>query len=278
MLKHLCLLAAIQRFSIKSKPFCVFDTHAGAGSYVVNDEQVQLNGEFKTGLTRLVSQKETSIADDDPLLNDYISTLSRFQEQGVIPGSPVLAASWLRAQDALVAMELHPTEFEKLQNNLSTRALQENVCAQIALHHRDGFEGLVGVVPPAQKRGIVLIDPPYENASEYQAVYQTIEKVLKRWPTACILIWYPLLSQRAGAKSGRSEQLRDSLAEIALSGLFYAELNVSEKSADNGMFGSGVAVINPPWQFAETIAGALQKLAKPLSATSIKTHWLVELT
>ncbi|WP_100641501.1 23S rRNA (adenine(2030)-N(6))-methyltransferase RlmJ [Alteromonas facilis] len=263
VLKHVILLSTINKFSQKAKPFCVIDTHAGAGLYAMSDEQVQLNKEYESGIAK-VSDYSSQLHD----IKQYVEIISTYKQQGLLPGSPVIAADVLREQDELTLMELHPNEYEKLKK---TKRL-----ASAHIHNRDGFEGLLAITPPRIRRGIVLIDPPYEQLEEYQKVEECISALLTRWPNVCVLLWYPLLSARAKAKSGRSEKMLQKLADNATSGAFYAQLLVDTKTSDTGMYGSGILALNPPWQLFETARDITAELSQQLNACEHTVEWLIQ--
>ncbi len=237
VIKHLGWIAVIDYLKKKAKPFTLFDTHAGAGMYALDDEQASKNSEYETGISRLV---DGSLS--DPLVEKYQALCGDYYSRGQYPGSPVIAAQLLREGDHLHAMELHPGEVPKL-----TAALKRKSQGEIHIHHRDGLEGLTALSPPKPTRGAVLIDPPYELLSEYDAVSEAVSTTLKRWAQAQIVLWYPLLSERAGKKSGCSEHMVEQLSQLGKSS-FTAELHVADKSKDTGMFGSGLLFINPSWQ------------------------------
>ncbi|WP_164084703.1 23S rRNA (adenine(2030)-N(6))-methyltransferase RlmJ [Alteromonas flava] len=262
VLKHVLLLETVHQFKQKNKPFCVFDTHAGAGVYSYDDAEVLKNREFETGVALL--KNDQSLADG---IIRYQTLIEQFGRNKQLPGSPVLIAESLREEDELTLFELHASEADKLKR------LAELSNANI--HHRDGFEGIVGLTPPKIRRGMVIIDPPYELLDEYQKVVSTVSQVLHKWPNACILVWYPLLTKRAKAKSGQSEKMLQKLAPLAKSGVFKAELSIASKNAEVGMYGSGMLGINPPWQLYTAVSDIIEQLHHMLNATDTNLEWLV---
>lgn len=264
VIKHLCWLGVINYLKKKEKPFTLFDTHAGAGCYPLTDEQVQKNREYESGIDPLANVNATT-----PLLAEYLAALTPHWQQQQYPGSPLLAAKALRPQDSAHFMELHPSEAEIL--NQVIRGI--GIGAPHA-HHRDGLEGLIAMTPPNPNRGAVLIDPPYELFSEYNAVKDTVNRLMKRWANAQVVIWYPLLSARAEKKSGASEAMVEALGETGRTA-FKAELHVAPKEADSGMYGSGVLVLNPPWQLDEMLDASLQEVCRYLGDNvSASVTWL----
>ncbi|MEW9796872.1 23S rRNA (adenine(2030)-N(6))-methyltransferase RlmJ [Alteromonas sp. CYL-A6] len=245
VLKHLCWLAVIRHLNKKNKPFTLYDTHSGAGLYALNDATALKTREFESGIGLLQHANST-----DPLLSDYLSLIQPYQQAYQYPGSPVIAMSGLREQDAMHLFELHPSEYAVLKGHTKSRK-------QVHPHYRDGFEGLLALAPPSNQRGAVLIDPPYEQQNEYKAVIDTVTALYQRWQNAQVLVWYPKLSSRAGDKSGASERMVDTLCSLSKP-VYCIELCTQPNTPDAGMYGTGVCVINPPWQFDRDIEAAMQ--------------------
>lgn len=267
VLKHLCWLGVIEHLKQKNKPFTLFDTHAGAGSYSLDDDAAQKTQEFETGIAKLATLEDAA-----GLLKGYLEVSLPYWHHREYPGSPLIAADVCREDDMLVLMELHPTEFSSLQDTFRSHSHRSNT----KLHHRNGLEGLVSMVPPKPNRGAILIDPPYELKSEYVEVVDSITKVLKRWQQAQIVIWYPLLSARAGAKAGASETMVEKLSMLSGS-VLTAELRVASADDDMGMYGSGVCVINPAWQLDLQLEAALEALCPVLGENvSATVTWLAQ--
>ena len=262
VLKHIAVIAAIGKMTQKTKPFTVIDTHAGAGVYALSDQQVMLNKEYDTGVTQIIDSDENA----PPPVQQYIDIVQAYRERGELPGSPAIVQAMLRAQDEHIIMELHPAEAAKLKR---CRVLKD-----AHIHHRDGLEGAIALSPPKIKRGMLLIDPPYEQASEYRQVIKAIQGVHKRWSNACVLLWYPLLSKRAGEKASLSPRMLEQLVDDEIDSAINLRLCVSENSEDVGMYGSGVLVLNAPWQFYETMQDALQFLGSQLACTEASVTWL----
>ena len=260
-LKHVTLLAVLQKMLNKTKPFCVIDTHAGAGTYPIDDEQVNLNREFETGIAKLTSRNV-----EHPLLSDYVDISQKYRQSGFFPGSPAFTVANLRDQDKATFIELHANEYEKLKLNA--------IFSRCTKHHRDGFEGLLALTPPEIKRGVVLIDPPYELADEYGKAASAIEKLIKRWSSASVLLWYPKLTQRAGAKRTQSKMMLDKLSALAVKSAVVVELDAYSEQQDLGMFGSAMYVINAPWQTFETMNDVLKELSSLLDAHRVNIEWI----
>lgn len=266
VLKHITQLLILEKLSLKSKPFVYFDTHSAGGCYDLASEQATKTNEALSGIGRL-REAQT----DQPTIRRYMQVLSPFLEHNQYPGSPMIAKTCLRDSDKLVLLELHNDEI----HNLRRHCRGDNV----SIHHRDGYEGLVALTPPNPARGMVLIDPPYEVADEYDTLVQTLETVIKRWQTGIYAIWYPLLSSRAGAKHGKSEAMLEKLCGMPVKNLLKVEMRVTSADADAGMFGSGMAIINAPWQLDSQLAELMPELTSLLSdddGAGYDVEWLIE--
>ena len=274
VLKHLGQLLLIEKLKEKDKGFMYFDTHSGAGLYDLSSDNAQKTKEFQQGIERLMQYQG---ANSD--IKTYVDLITQYHRHGNYPGSPEIACNLMRDQDKLVLMEWHNQEIDNLRENISGK--------NVSIHHRDGFEGLLAMTPPALPRGLVLIDPSYEVASEYQQVADMVTKAVKRWSTGMFVVWYPLIANRhdkesdvhfAQSKMGKSEALLNALKAQPFKNLLQIELCVTAKEQGAGMYGSGLAVINAPWQFDQRMQAALQELT-PLLAQSpsacSQVTWLI---
>lgn len=255
VLKHLTQLCILQKIVAKDKPAIYIDTHSGAGCYDLDSNEAQKTAEFESGVARMSTQ-----ASSNPLLADYQQLVMPFWQKKQYPGSPMIAESVLRAQDKLLLVEYHNTEIENLRCNMQSGMAQ--------IHHRDGFEALLAFCPPHPKRGLVLIDPPYEHISEYQRLYDCLHNATKKWPVGVFAVWYPLLSARAGKKSGKSEQMLRQLSQLPVKNVLDIRLKVQDNNDDAGMYGSGMVILNAPWQVDEIMQQALDELVLQLTETT----------
>ena len=264
VIKHLCWLGVINALKKKDKPFTLYDSRARAGCYDLADAMSTKNKEYESGISRFMDADVSQ-----PLLNDYLALCHDFLSLNHYPGSPAISAQAKRDSDVLHLMELHPAEFNKLNSYIGKLRKPNS-----HVHKRGGYEGLRALTPPKPNRGAILIDPPYEKASEYLDVVKGIQSVFKRWQQAQIVVWYPLLSERAGAKHGASESMCDKLAELGTP-CFKAEICVSQNTTDAGMYGSGVLVLNPPWQLDQQLSDVLKEIT-PLMGESASSslQWL----
>ena len=275
VLKHLCQMVLIEKLKSKEKGFCYFDTHSGAGIYQLDSAESLKTNEFKQGIQRLDAAQV-----DNEDINHYLQLVNAYQDFNQYPGSPEIAKSMLRPQDKMILMEWHNQEIQNLKSNIGGK--------NISIHHRDGYEGLKALTPPVMQRGLVLIDPSYELASEYQQVVDTIAATYKKWNSAIYAIWYPLIKNRrqtsdtfdsTASKKGKSETMLETLSQQSLKNLLKVELRVTDGDDAEGMYGSGMAIINAPWQFDSRISDCLEKVTPLLAQndnSSYSVEWLIQ--
>ena len=262
LLKHLLLLAVLQKFAEKDKAVSYIDSHSGAGLYDLLSANALMNAEHETGIARLWQQNLT-----DPLLQRYLACVESVNQDGQLhfyPGSPFVAQWALRAQDRLHLLDLQQAEIDALRHYFGQDA-------RVSIHQRDAFEGLLALTPPEPRRGMVLIDPSYEDKADYQRVVSTVRKLHHRWPVGVIAIWYPLL----GKARDRGQWLKASLQRENLNALSSYELCVAPQSEEFGMYGSGMLVVNTPWQTQTVMQNALEEalpLLNPEAKLLIATH------
>lgn len=285
VLKHLTLMAVLQKLNLKSKPYFYLDTHAGAGVYDLNSKEAQLNAEAETGVLQLTTPKAianfTSANEGAKglLFQNYIDLVNEYAHLGQYPGSPIVASSLLRNDDKGFAAELHTAVFESLQQHCRRRGVKAQ--------HRDGFEMLNAVLPPTLKRGAVLIDPPYESKNEYQHVVESLSKATKRWPIGIYMIWYPLLSgTRIDRQTGEvvnnpkahlAQEMLKQLTQLPVKSVLNIQLCAQTPSDSVGMYGSGMCILNPPWQLENDLAEILEQLTATLVSDNNKLstiEWL----
>lgn len=250
VLKHTVQSLIIQSLSEKEKPFLYLDTHAGAGRYLLNSEHAERTGEYMEGIGRIWQNPEAP----EPL-KPYLSAVSALNPSGRLkyyPGSPLIARHLLRAQDSIELTELHPTDYPLLRNEF----LKDDR-ARVA--RGDGYQQLKAKLPPASRRGLILIDPPYEMKSDYQDVVAGIREGYKRFATGVFALWYPVVLR---------QQIKRMLSELQATGIkriLQIELAVRPDSDQRGMTASGMIVINPPWKLAAEMEAVLPWLHKQLS-------------
>lgn len=251
VLKHFVLYSVLDYFNQKDKPYWYIDTHSGAGVYQLTSQEAQKVGEFREGVARLWQATNLS----EPLAAFVAHHQARLPES-FYAGSPYWAQSLLRETDKMRLFELHPSDFSLLQQNIQEWRLGRRVLAR----QEDGFAGLIALLPPAARRAITLIDPPYEQKQDYARVVHTLKEALKRFATGCYLVWYPCLSRVESTK------LPEQLTKLSPNHYLRAELYVHTARADGfGMHGSGMFVLNPPYLLAETLQHTLPELTQLLA-------------
>jgi 23S rRNA (adenine2030-N6)-methyltransferase len=257
ILKHYTLSIVLEYFNQKDKPYCVIDTHAGAGMYQLNSEYSQKNKEFETGISRLLSTLSlpTSLQKFATLVQSFNSP----NNLNLYPGSPKVSQYYLRKHDQLRLFELHPSDYTILNDNF-----RNNSNKQTIIEMQDGFKGLKSSLPPKTKRGVIIIDPPYEEKHDYLRVVHAIEDSLKRFATGTYIIWYPLLQ--------RNEPLEmiAGLRQLNINNWLNTTLEVTTPSQDGfGMYGSGIFIINPPWTLPTSLKESLPILKQLLGQDSM---------
>ena len=258
--KHVALVAILEHLARKDAPFFFLDTHAGRGQYPLAAPETQRAGEYRDGIARLIDASGAPVAADR-----YLELVREIGiDEGHLtayPGSPRIALRVMRGVDRAALCELEPREADALRS-----LLRRDARAQV--HERDGYEGLSALVPPREKRGLVLIDPPYELPDEFERVERALVGALARWAAGIYVVWSPI---KAGGADGRF------LARLAASGVrrqLVAELCIERDDSPAGLNGAGLLVINPPWQLDERLAAALPWLHQKL-ATSGRGRWRV---
>ena len=248
VLKHAVLVNVIRYFERKEAAFRVLDTHAGIGQYDLSSGEAEKTGEWRDGIGRLLdADLPEKVA---PLLRPYLDCVRVLNPEmgpdgGIksYPGSPRLARMLLRKQDRLSLMELHPADYATLH-----AAFDGDY--QVRATHLDGWLALAGHLPPKERRGIVLVDPPFEEPGEFDRLADGLAKAHRRFATGTYLLWYPI---KNGAPVAAFHQ---KLKELAIPKILCAELVVRSDRDTDGLAGSGLVIVNPPY----TLAGELDIL------------------
>lgn len=252
VLKHAVLLELLDYFNRKDKPWYYIDTHAGGGCYALDSEQAGKTAEFVEGIGRLWQASELCAP-----LASYVAAVHSFNPPGRLlfyPGSPALAMTRARAQDRLRLFELHPADHESLQRTFNGEA------ERVQVSRSDGFGALKALLPPPSRRGLVLIDPPYELKEDYRRVVDTVRDAMKRFPTGTYMVWYPMLART------EARQMPQRLADLGAESWLDVRLAVRRPRADGfGMFGSGLYIINPPWLLPGQLETMMPQLVKLLA-------------
>lgn len=238
--KQLWVLAVMSYLQKKDKPLFWCDTHAGRGLYDLNSSEAQKTQEFNIGIAKLYHETI-----NHPLwhqLKSMIDSVNPSDESEIYPGSAMIAAMLLRPDDRMECYDLHPQEYKHLA--ASMRPFPNVTTRDISME-----EGIFSCTPPKEKRGAVIIDPSYELKKEYQSIPKVVKRVMRKWPNATYMIWYPLL------KAGRHEELKQTCLgidpDVLIDEWIFAD---HTKDGFRGMYGTGMAVFNAPYSVPETMA------------------------
>jgi 23S rRNA (adenine2030-N6)-methyltransferase len=254
VVKHIVLSLLIGRLKEKEAAFRVIDTHAGTGFYDLTADEPSRTGEWREGIGRLYGR--TLEPDLASLLKPYLDTVRAANGGGALvryPGSPWIARRLIRPQDRLTLTELHPDDARLL-------AAEFDRDRQVKVIHLDGWLALGAFVPPKERRGLVLVDPPFEQPDEFDRLLSGLAEAHRRWPTGIYALWYPVKDLPA------IDRFRLGLSASGIKRLLRAELTVRSRSAAGTFNGTGLVVCNPPWQFGETLETVLGGLRPVLAA------------
>ncbi len=263
VLKHIVLMLTIESLQQKEKGFYYLDTHAGVGLYRLMSAEAQKNAEFDTGIGKLWDRQD--LPKDVQKYVDMIKKINHNKPQlREYAGSPLIAAEMLRAQDRALLTELHPSDYPLLRQNFRH---YKNVTTK----RDNGFQQVKATLPPKERRGLVLIDPPYELKEDYQLVVKAIEEGYKRFATGVYAIWYPVV------RRSYIKHMVKALEETGIRKILQIELAVRPDTDQRGMTASGMIVINPPWQLEKQMKDILPYLNKTLTPEgtgSWKVSWI----
>ena len=245
------------------------DTHAGAGVYALDDGYATKNAEYETGISELWERKDFPAP-----LSEYVKLIKALNPSGKMryyPGSPYCADKVMREADRLRLFELHPSDSKILAENF--RKVEAHAAAQgqrpttrgkrVMIQKADGFLGLKALLPPPSRRGLVLIDPPYEDKTDYRKVKETLADALLRFATGTYAVWYPVLQRM------ESRQFPDQLKRLKGNGWLNVTLSISSPSPDGfGLHSSGMFVLNPPWTLEPMLRDLMPYLVSTLGTDS----------
>jgi 23S rRNA (adenine2030-N6)-methyltransferase len=236
--KHSILVLLIQKLLQKEKPFCYFDSHAGIGYYDLYSAETQKTQEYISGIAKVLAQESYP-----PELTTYINIIKKLNlgdSMQYYPGSPYIVRQMLRAQDRMVLMELHKDDVQMLKQNFFNDQ-------QVAVHHCDGYLGLKAFLPPKENRGLVLIDPPFEEKDEFTKVIEGLKIALERWRNGIYAIWYPIKDRLS------VNEFLTQINTIAPNEVLVSEITIVEQSELSSLVSCGMAIINPPWQLDQKL-------------------------
>lgn len=272
ILKHLTLLEILNSLCKKDKAFTLIDTHSGAGVFSLSDERLLKTGEAKEGIEKLSEWKENNKKSLPDSLENYFSFEKDYLSKGLYAGSPEIERRFLREGDIAHFTEKHPEAFSSLEKNMSQEFMAKTK-GKIKIYREDAFVKLKALTPPLVKRGLILCDPSFEDESDYRAVTEALLLAHKKWNTAIIALWYPLLLRKKNETSQMLVALEDG-AKLGVnpSECFKAELIVkdpalTQENADtkgSHLYGSGMFIINPPWGLESSLNEAIPALREVL--------------
>ena len=266
VLKHVITIQLLNYMAQKEAPYLYVDTHAGAGLYALETGYAAKNAEYENGIGKLWDKKDLP-----PALQDYLDLIKSINPSGKLryyPGSPYCAEQVMRLEDRLRLFEMHPSDVKILQENMRKREMHQAEQGQKARGKRvmvmagDGFESLNALLPPPQRRGIVLIDPPYEDKRDYKRVKDTLTIALERFPTGTYAVWYPILQRM------ESREFARKLGQLPAEWL-HVSLSISQPMPDGfGLHSSAMFIINPPWTLEASLREVMPYLVKNLGVDS----------
>lgn len=256
VMKHVILAMILERLNTKAAPYCVLDTHAGIGRYDLDGAEARRTGEADAGIRRLLSAPDQP-AEVAAYLAAVRACTGNSSDGGDAairwyPGSPRLARAMMRPDDRLVLAELHPDDVQTLKGEFRGDP-------QTQVHHMDGWLALKAHLPPKQKRGLILIDPPFEAADEYERLGQGMRLAHQRWPTGIQALWYPVKDRAAVWR------LHQMLEDSGIRRILAAELIWDDEGRIDRMVGCGMVLVNPPWQMDDRLRIVLPALQSALS-------------
>ena len=261
VLKHIVLMLILENLKLKDKGFYYLDTHAGVGRYQLSSDEAEKTGEYKEGIGRL--WERTDLPEEISRYVDLIKHLNfGAKTLRYYAGSPLIAAQLLRPQDRALLTELHPRDFPLLRNNFKE-------FKNVSVKCDNGFQQLKATLPPKERRGLVLIDPPYELKEDYDLVVKAAEEGYKRFATGTYAIWYPVVLRQ------QTKRIFKGLQASGIRKILKIELAVRPDSDQRGMTASGMAVINPPWTLENQMKAMLPYLVKTLVPEGTGS-WTVE--
>jgi 23S rRNA (adenine2030-N6)-methyltransferase len=257
VIKHIVLVRILIYLQEKQAAFRIIDTHAGAGLYDLTGEEARRGGEWLTGIARIMQARfsETTL----PLVKPYLDIVRAFnpdRDLAAYPGSPLIARALLRPQDRLTACEVELSARKRLID-----ALRRDTQARVV--DLDGWLALPAFVPPKERRGLVLIDPPYEQKDEFERLAEGFAQAYAKWPTGSYLLWYPVKSRRATDTLARRVAGAVGMSKPAGKAL-RLEFSVAPQTADAALASTGLLVVNPPWTLMGELKAILPELEKPL--------------
>ncbi len=265
VLKHAVLALVIEHLKQKPAPFRVIDTHAGAGLYDLGGSEAEKTGEWRNGIGRLLNARLPAVL--QPSLAAYLGAVAAENDGGELhlyPGSPRIARSLIRPVDHLIANELHPEDFRRLKQLFAGDP-------RVKVLNLDGWVALKSLLPPKERRGVVLVDPPFEEPDEFGRLTRGLASAAKRFAGGIILLWYPIKDRAAVARFHRD------LQDLGLAKLLAVELMIRAQRRTDELVGTGLVMLNPPFLLDARLAQLVPSLAETLAqgaGASCRVEWL----
>ena len=266
--KHIVLTRVLEYLRQKPAPFRVVDTHAGAGRYDLLGPQAARSGEWRDGIERLFAAPRSGAAGTDSaqaLVAPYLDIVAALNPGGTLrlyPGSPLIVKALLRRQDRLIACELEPSAAASLQVVLHGDARAKALAI-------DGWTALFANIPPKERRGLIVIDPPYEEGVEFTRLFDTLAQAHRKWAGGLYLLWYPIKAREA------PDALARRLRRLSVPKILRCELSIAPPRAESALAGSGLIIVNPPFPLERelrVILPVLRRLLAPMGA--YRLDWL----
>jgi 23S rRNA (adenine2030-N6)-methyltransferase len=260
--KHTVLVRVLLHLRLKPTAFRVIDTHAGSGRYDLRGAEATRAGEWHQGIERVWRAGEGGVGHD--LMRPYLDAVTALNPAGELrfyPGSPLIVQSLLRAQDRLIACELEPVAAAAL----TTAMRGDRRCKALTI---DGWTAATAYVPPPERRGLVLIDPPFEEASDFTQLSEILAVAHRKWPTGSYLLWYPIKDRAA------PDALARQVRKLSVPNILRCELTMAPER-DGGLVGSGLLVVNPPFTLERDLRLLMSGLCPVLAPEAVaRTDWL----
>jgi 23S rRNA (adenine2030-N6)-methyltransferase len=263
--KHALLARILVHLTAKETPFRCMDTHAGIGLYDLTADEARRTGEAAEGVGRFLATVRTPVLEE--LFRPYVAALKAFNatDGRFYPGSPLIAQHLLRPIDRLALAELHPEDARALARRMA-KDERAKVLAQ------DGFAALKAWLPPPERRGVVLIDPPFEQTDDFARMTDALAMAHAKWATGMVALWYPRKGWR------EADRFHRAVAVLAIPKTLRLELDVDAGADETRLGGCGLVVVNPPWKLKEEAEALLPFLARALKQggkTAWRADWLV---
>jgi 23S rRNA (adenine2030-N6)-methyltransferase len=249
VLKHIVLIQILGYLGKKNQPFCCIDTHAGAGDYALDSGYALKNSEFANGIGKLWSRHDLP-----EVVASYVQLIKQANSNDQMTrylGSPLIAQQLLRAKDRLFLYELHSTELDLLSTAIGRDK-------RVKVFHADGLKDSLGLLPPPERRGVILIDPSYEVKTDYLDVPNALCAMHKRFATGTYALWYPVVER------SRNQALEQAIKTSGIKNVQLFELGLDADTNEHGMTASGLIIVNPPWTLLAQMQSVLPWLVEVL--------------